>query len=398
MPPKILFDASTLCVGGGVQFAGDLARRAVEDTQFDWTLVVSSQVGDLLESFGIGTSTQLRVLPRQGSTFERIRSSRDALRDAAAEGDPDLVYTVFGPSYWSTGKPHVVGFARGWMTAEGSPATARLTAWQRVSTWARNAAQWRFFRNATCLLAETDLVRRKIQASGYLPGVEIKIVPNTYSLAFLEAVEAAPVEVRAAPRQDEGAVVFVPGAGYRHKNLDIVPRVAAELAKVTDRKVDFVLTLPETSQWWTEVRSEAVRLGVAQAVRTVGEVEHPKMAHHYLSSNMTFLPSLLESSTAVFPETFLAERPLVACDLDFTHELAANAAQVFRPLDAKSAARAIAEVLQDDALRARLVRRGLERIGETYLHPDQRWVRLKEVLSSVLECARGGPVGSPLER
>ena len=116
-------------------------------------------------------------------------------------------------------------------------------------------------------------------------------------------------------------------------------------------------------------------------ISTVGFIENAKFAELYLQSNAIICASLVESSTAVFPEAFLAKRPLLVSDRPFATELCENAALYFNPLDEKSIAKAILKIVVDANLRDVLVQNGQKVLLKNYPSAEQKWVLQKNLIT-----------------
>ena len=102
-------------------------------------------------------------------------------------------------------------------------------------------------------------------------------------------------------------------------------------------------------------------------------------------NDFILLPTLAEASTAVYPESFISKRVLLTSDIDFARELCGNAAVFFDPLDARDIAEKIITISADSEQQAQLIHNGLERVKNVYLTPDQKWLKQRNMLLSLLE-------------
>src|SRR5262249_21933237 len=153
---------------------------------------------------------------------------------------------------------------------------------------------------------------------------------------ILDAHQPTPLPTAQPPR------ILVPAAYYLHKNLEIVPAVAAALKRM-GRDAIFQLTLPEQSGEWAAIARQATELGVADRVVTLGSLPLAALAEAYRSTRAVYLPTLREVSTAVYPEAFHFRRPIVTSDLDFARELCGQAALFIPPLDPERTAKGLVE-------------------------------------------------------
>ncbi|NUF54117.1 glycosyltransferase, partial [Acinetobacter seifertii] len=148
-----------------------------------------------------------------------------------------------------------------------------------------------------------------------------------------------------------------------------------------NNQIKVVFTIPENSDEWGNLLTLAKENGVDHFITTVGFVENSKFAELYLQSNAIICASLVESSTAVFPEAFLANRPLIVSDRPFAKELCEDAAVYFDPLDEKSIANAIIKLANDEKLQQLLVENGQKILLKNYPSADQKWILQKNLIT-----------------
>lgn len=232
-------------------------------------------------------------------------------------------------------------------------------------------------------IAESRTVRERLSRIAGIAPDRIAIIANTYSPFFLGCLRS---QVPKPPRATK--LIAVPAAHYTHKNLEIVPHVAARLQALLSIPFRFLLTIPPSGRGWRAIAEEAARLGVQDSVRTLGVVPHARIARLYSLSDSVFLPTWLESSTATYPESFAAEVPLITSDLDFARELCGDAALFVDPFDPAAAAEAIARVLTDTELAQSLIERGRAALAANYVSPEEKWRRQLLALEAV---AQGNP-------
>jgi len=177
--------------------------------------------------------------------------------------------------------------------------------------------------------------------------------------------------------------IFVPTAYYYQKNLEFVPHVASSLKAQGIDRFEFVLTLPTNSVGWRRIAQFADKLRVATHIRTVGSVPHADLTQHYAASDAVFLPSLMECSTAVYPEAFVAAVPLCTSDRDFARVLCEDAAVYVDPFDATQAATELRRLMSDVELRAKLVEAGRRVLRSNYCTPEEKWHAQRSFLHQV---------------
>ena len=84
----------------------------------------------------------------------------------------------------------------------------------------------------------------------------------------------------------------------------------------------------------------------------------------YKSCDALFLPTVLETFTATYPEAMCMQKPIITSDLDFARDICRDAAFYFDPTNSKEAAEAIISVADDKNLSNKLVEAGRRRLDD----------------------------------
>ena len=153
------------------------------------------------------------------------------------------------------------------------------------------------------------------------------------------------------------------------------------MSSILKNKIKILFTIPESSPDWQNLLNLAKQHQVDEFIATVGFVPNSRFAELYLQSNAIICASLVESSTAVFPEAFLANRPLLVSDRPFATELCEDAALYFDPLDEKSIANAILELTGNEKLQQLLVENGKKVLLKNYPSAEQKWNLQKKLIT-----------------
>ncbi len=361
---KVLVNATTLVKGGGIQVAASFIVEACRDAAgIDWHYAVSAQIAEELQSLDVAAAN-LRVFPVSPT---RDKAARKALLELEAQVEPDVVFSVFGPAYVRFRAPHLCGVAVGWVTHSTRLAFAALPGpVARLKTlltcifkglWLRPAQRW---------VVEAENARAGLHRRVRVPLDAIDVVPNTCAAVFTEA--AMPAASRPADT-DTVRLLYV-SAYYPHKNIEFIPEVAAAIRRqAPDRQFEFVITLPDDEPGLARVMRRAAELGVADCIRNVGRVSLNQVIGLYRDTHICFMPSLLETFSATYPEAMALGRPIVTSDLDFARATCGDAAEYFRAGDAAAAAGCILQLLQSSAAWERCIRRGYAVLAQL---PDAR--------------------------
>lgn len=375
---RVLLDGTTLMHGGGVQVGLAVLSNAA-GSGLRWHAVLSANLARECPAEVLEAMASVRVVPTAGRG--RLWHAQRLLREAYRLCRPDVTFSVFGPPCWLPPCPHIQGFARGHMVYP--EVLSRYPYCGRLRMRLHNAKDRFAVSRGDRFIAESRAVRERLSRTAGIAPDRVAVVANTYSPFFSECLR------RQGPKPPRATkLIAVPATYYAHKNLEVVPHVAARLQALLSTPFRFLLTIPPSGRGWRAIAEVAARLAIQDSVRTLGVVPHAGIARLYSLSDAVFLPTWLESSTATYPESFAAEVPLITSDLDFARELCGDAALFVDPFDPAAAAEAIARVLTDTELAQSLIERGRAALAANYVSPEEKWRRQLLALEAV---AQGNP-------
>jgi len=363
----VLVNLTTHKVGGALQAATSLVLHALDDPDTQrWVFAISSAVDDELTKFDVATDRAPFHVFKE--TPARHLSAQRQLRTLERQMRADLVFTLFGPAYVRFQAPHLCGIADPWLTHSNRLAFGTLgnhgAQLKKVASIAWKAA---WFRQADHWWTETEMSKRGlVRRLRFKPDL-ISVIPNTVGPHF---IGATPVQ-RHSPA--ERLSVLCLSAYYPHKNLQILPNIALEMQRFAPA-LDFeiVTTIPHSHPTLPAFFEQARRLGVSHRLRNIGLVSVAEVPELYANSHVSFLPSVLETFSAVYAESLTAGVPLVITDTAFAREICGDAATYFRPLDARDGARAILELVNSPALVDQLTLRGKD-VAMGLPSSQERW-------------------------
>jgi glycosyltransferase involved in cell wall biosynthesis len=374
---KVLVNTSTLMQGGGLQVAAAFIVHALEDTIADkWQFLVSSGVARELRGFGIDPDeSRFHVFEESPA---RNAEQRDRVLRIEAEMQPDLVFTLFGPAYVKFRSRHLCGVADPWVTHSNSVAFRTLgfslASLQKIGLMVWKAFWWKKvdYWWTEAVIAKDGLVRRL-----RCDPDKIYVIPNTAGPQFSGR------DFRPVFPAGKNLRILCLSAYYSHKNLELIPDVALEIKRLRPNlDFRFIVTLPED---WPEVGAilnRAEQLGVQTNVENLGKVPVSETPRLYEQSHLTFLPSLLEVFSAVYPESFCTGVPLVTTDFRFSRDVCKDAAAYYEPCNAVAAAAQIIRLAEDEQAWTALSARGREVFASL---PDaaQKWQLQKKMIQQV---------------
>lgn len=194
-----------------------------------------------------------------------------------------------------------------------------------------------------------------------------------------ERVQAIPIDVqirlRRPSREELGRTLsslglagrpyaFYPANFWPHKNHRMLLTAFGLLrSRRPDLDLDLVLTgaLEEPAR---ELRQAALRMGLVDRVHFLGYLGDDALAGVFEGCRMVVFPSLFEGFGIPLLEAMHFGKPVACSNVTSLPEVAGEAALFFDPRKPDEIARALAQLMDDPGLAARLARRASERLRE----------------------------------
>ncbi|MBD3792519.1 MAG: glycosyltransferase family 4 protein [Campylobacterales bacterium] len=292
---------------------------------------------------------------------------------------PDIVFTVFGPSYWRPKARHLLGFADGWVYNPDSVAYDRLPLLKRFKM--RLHAMYKAFyikQDADYFMIETEDAKQKLSETIRIGIEKIYVVGNTCSSVFEDKSYLDKTNENyltlSEKEKYEFRLVYI-AHNHANKNISVIAQV---LPLLEGYNVKFVLTLDEDS--YTKIFHSVVG---QDKIINVGPIPHKTCPSLYAQCDALFAPTLLETFSAAYPEAMKMEKPILTSNYSFATDVCGDAALYFDPLDPIDIAAKIRMLVDDPMLRQELVDKGKKRVQtfETARSRAEKYVALCEKLA-----------------
>ncbi len=356
---KVLFDCSNISVGGGIQVADSMIRYAINSKKIEFCFIVSNSVGisikDVLEKnhlVYILNTNQFTILPWH-ETNKKIKQILNDFR-------PNLIFTLFGPSYWRSNYTHLVGFARPHYVLHNSP-FFKLKNHRKYIYYMKILEVIHgllFKKNSDYLFVENNSMVDSLKS---MYNKEVFYIPNTYNQIF-ENHE---------PLISNSQIVFkllTISSNYPHKNLDSIPKIVEILrSKYSNFNFQFIVTINEDS---THISN--------QFVKYIGSVAIDDCPDLYKDCSAMFLPTMLECFSASYVEAMYMNIPILTSDLDFARSICSDAAIYFDPLNYSEIADSIYNLANDYNLQKELIGNGILQLSK-FNTPETRFKIFEEL-------------------
>ena len=363
---KILFNCTINVVGGAVQNAANFIRYAALNNEYQFLFIVSPAVNAVLKKWVISPSN-LHVI---GSPA-RSKLARKAILALEKEFNPDIVYTMAGPTYVRFKAPHIMGISDPYITHADAMSLflnrSKCQAWsfglkELVKGWyARFSADYFLFQTET---SRDGFCRRY----GWDPK-KTSLLQNALGESFFK--QAAELKVFTGGARK----IFVPSAYYSHKNLEIIFEVC-RLLKYSGREDDFVFitTVPSDSIFAKRLDE----LGLNSLIHNVGPYTYNDAHRLYSDADAVFIPSVLETFSTSYLEAIAMAKPLIVADRPFSREVCGDYPHYYSPLYAEDSLKTLSVAVASEV---DLVER--QKIISRYGSQEERFAKATSILEMV---------------
>lgn len=374
---KILIDTSVCSIGGGVQVALSCINNIINDSAFDVILVASPQVD--LQLSDVSKSKIKFYYKEVNEPIYKKHSQGKRLSEIELRHQPDLVFIVFGPSYWRPKAITLQGFALPLMVYPNIrnfiyKKNPILFLYQKLMNTYK---AYLMKKNSDFILVETSTFKARVHDFLKFDLNKIFVIENSFNSNFYS--------IDNYKKTSNLLEIFIPTSYYPHKNLEILPQVAKFLTAMNFINFKFNFLIPEQSESWKKIFNEAKKLDVSRYFQTFGFVNNDEMKHLYARSDLVLLPTLAEASTAVYPETFFSKKVLLTSKVDFALELCGEAAVFFDPHDPYDIATKIVDTVGNKELQNCLIDKGISQLEISYLSPELKWKKQKDLFFNILQ-------------
>jgi glycosyltransferase involved in cell wall biosynthesis len=293
--------------------------------------------------------------PSSLKTRKEIVAQLDTLEEQI---QPDIVFSVFGPSYWKPKARHITGFADGWVYNPKSVAYDRLPFFKRVKMRLHGMYKSYYLKkDAEYFVLETEDARQKLAKTINVHKDNIFVVGNTYSSIFNDEqylLESNEAYISLAPREKNEFRLMYIAHNHPSKNLKVINELLPLLENIN---IKFILTLDNTSfhTLFPVKTDKIINLGI------VPQVACPSI---YKQCDALFAPTLLETFSAAYPEAMKMEKPILTSNYSFATDICQDAALYFDPLDQNDIAQKIRQLVSDKTLQKDLIEKGKKRVKE----------------------------------
>lgn len=377
---RILFNASTSVVGGGMKNSALFIAQSIEmkSEEIEWSYAISAPLKELLEESKV-------FLPENrvyifSKTPSRFQISRSRLKLLAQDKNFDLVYTMAGPAYVSFHQPHVMGISNAYITHAGYESIAiRIGLKSKVKKIFNSMYLMYHARRADYFFFQTEYSRQSFLNRFLLNPTNSFVVPNAFDQEM-----SAHIKQRSCDKISDRIKVFCPASAYPHKLIQIIPELSYRISKLYSGKVDFVITIPKNEPIWKKIKIDIIKFGQEEAVHNVGRYTYSDSINLLKESDIVFVPSILETFSASYLEAMASKRILIAADRKHARDICGDSAYYVDPSNVLRTAERFVEILNRQELWASKIENGTRQLKK-YPSQKDRFELINKILLKLLK-------------
>ena len=362
--------------GGAFQISQNFMLKSLEHSDVEWYHITSQDVDDAIgEKFAHLKGTHYFVFPTQPDFRGSYKQVKKQVAELEAKIQPDVVYSITAPSYFTFKTREVMRFTNPWVTHPNKYSWSTMSFLPKLKQWLYCLNQKRLMKAAYAFVTQTETTKKGIMRITGKPTEKVCVVNNVLPGVF-KTMDNTPIV------EDDWINVACVGAPVPHKNMDIIPDVIDELAKIGIKNVRFHTTIPVDNPMMAKVVDRCAELGYKDRLINHGRVSQKELGEMYRRCQFCFLPTLLEVFSASTVEAMYFNLPIIATDFPFNTEVLADACLYYEPKNAKDAANQLAKMIADKEVQATMRERMARQLA-IYGDYDAHFNAIKEYLVKV---------------
>lgn len=376
---RVLVNASTLAVGGGLQIGlGFINYVITQEKEIHWMFIVSKGIYEnLSDELKIDERIVLLVKPPSNPILGL--SSIYTLKRIERIFKPNIIYSLGFPSYVRFSAPEIGRYTNPWeINPDPLPWYIYKSKIKRFLLKLGTIYRLYWAKRATVIETQTHFAKEVIADKLNLSGDRVFVIPNSINEVFYKnSIKAK------SPIIKDNIIAFCIAAPYDHKGLEIIPEVAFHLRNNFQINVLFQVTIPLCSSLWKRISKRAKDWAVDDLVVNVGPLKVVECVDYYNRASLVFLPTLLEVFSATFLEAMAMKVPIVTTNLYFSKEVCKDAAVYFTPNDAFDAAQKVHLIVSDNDLVMSCIKKGNTVIAN-YPKTDEKYKQIVQMFNVVV--------------
>lgn len=336
---KIIINTTNLRTGGALQVAISFINETIHFVENEYHVFLSPSMATEIDidKFPKNFTFYSFDYPSKFILFDKKIS---ILNSKEKEIEPDCVFSVFGPTYWKPKSKHIMGFANGLYVYDDLPYMQNMLFLEKIKLNIKKYYHRMLLKkNADLYIVQTYDMKNRFSNFTNIPKDKIEVVSSKYDSIFENEIN----ELNLLPEKKEDEFWFVTiSAYYPHKKLDLINDLVM-LIKEKGLNIKFILTLP------SDIIEAKFKKSMDHIIN-LGPVKLDECPYIYSKADALFLPTLVESFTASYPEAMKMKKPILTSHYTFATSVCKDAALYFNPYDIQDIMKQIVRIYSDKEL------------------------------------------------
>ena len=367
---NIVINTSNLNSGGALQVAYSVIYEfTIIGSNHKFLILTSPQVNDQICKIKFSDNFELKLIDQSPASIKTRSKIVNNLDEHVEEFKGNTVLTIFGPSYWTPKVYHVSGFADGWCYNPKSIAYSQLDFIEKIKR--KLLSKYKLFhlkRSSNSIFVETEDAKSKLASILNNSNLPISAISNTYSHIYDEVKEFKSSTLRKVESNVNSNFLLL-STNYPNKNIKILNKIIPIL-KEKMPLINFFVTISN------EDYKNIITKDSMEYVTNLKSLSVTECIEAYKNVDFLFLPTLLETFTATYPEAMIMKKPILTSDLSFARDICGDAAIYFDPLNPEDISNKIIDLVHNKSKIDELIRLGEIRVKNFPSAED----RAKEIL------------------
>lgn len=350
---KIIINTTNLKIGGALQVAISFIYECVDFDENEYFVFLSPSMNKEIKQELFPNNFKFYTF-KNPSRFILFDKTMKELDKEERKINPDIVFSVFGPTYWKPKSKHIMGFANGLYLYEESPYFDSFSILEKLKFNLKKEYHRRLLKNnADLYVLQTEDMKNRFSKFIDVSKNKMAVVSSRHDSVFENKV----VDLKLLPEKSSDEFWFVSiSAYYPHKRLDLINELVP-IIKQEQLNIKFVLTVLDDI-------IEKKFSNSKEYIINLGTVKLEECPYVYSKCDALFLPTLIESFTASYPEAMIMKKPILTSYYSFAKTVCKGAALYFDPYNIDDIMAQIRRIYSDKALYNDLVEEGLVVVQE----------------------------------
>lgn len=352
---NVVINATTLNKGGALQVAYSVVNELMLiKSDHSFLVLCSPAFFEQLKNFKLPSNFSYKLINTSPARLLTRKAVNKKLNEIVIDFEAEVVLTVFGPSYWRPQVKHICGFADGWCYYPKTIAYSKLRFIDKIKRKLLSVYKLHHLKKEVdFLFIETDDARVRLKDILDYDANKIVTVNNTYSDIYNTKNSNGSSIL---DKRKKGEIRFLMlCANYPHKNITILNEIIP-LLKDKIQSFKFILTIP------SDEIDRLISPGISNWVTNIGPADVKDCLKLYNESDFLFLPTLLETFTATYPEAMKMRKLILTSDLPFAKDICGDSAIYFNPLDPNEIVNEIVKIINNPKKIKEIIEEGDRRV------------------------------------